>query len=140
MNLVVRSSLVGVAAGSRSTLGLAQPFLRSPRRGLRVLGVLAVGAELVGDKLPATPSRVDPPGPAVRAAAGAVGAAALARHAGTRSAAAVLTAAALGAAASALGTYGGAAWRRFVAGRGLPDLPAALAEDAAAITLAALAR
>ncbi|GMA22599.1 hypothetical protein GCM10025864_03580 [Luteimicrobium album] len=140
MNLVVRSALVGVAAGSRSTLGLAQPFLTARRRGLRVLGLLAVGAELVGDKLPTAPSRLDPPGPASRAGAGAVGAVTLARRSGARSVPALAAAAALGAGASTAGTFGGAAWRRLAAERGWPDLPAALGEDAAAVALALLAR
>lgn len=140
MNLVVRSALVGVAAGSRSTLGLAQPFLVARHRGVRVLGLLAAGGELVGDKLPSAPSRLDPPGPAFRAVAGALGAVTLGRRAGSRSVPAVLMAAALGAAASTAGTWGGAAWRRFAAARGWPDLPAALGEDAAAVTLALLAR
>ncbi|MFC8733747.1 hypothetical protein ACFT5B_14930 [Luteimicrobium sp. NPDC057192] len=139
MNLVVRAAFVGAAAGSRSSLGLAQPFLTSGHRALRIVGLLGVGAELVGDKLPATPSRLDPPGPVVRAIAGAVGAATLTRRAGSRPGT-LVAAALLGAAASAVGTFGGAAWRRAVAERGGPDLPAALAEDAAAVTLAALAR
>ncbi|HWK91782.1 MAG TPA: hypothetical protein VNR17_05920 [Luteimicrobium sp.] len=139
MNLVVRATFAGAAAGSRSSLGLAQPLLTSGHPALRVLGLLGVGAELVGDKLPSTPSRLDPPGPAVRAVAGAVGAATLTRRSGSR-AGAVLAAALLGALASTAGTFGGAAWRRAVAERGGPDLPAALAEDAAAVTLAALAR
>jgi uncharacterized membrane protein len=139
MATIVRAAAAGVAAGSRTTLGFALPLLLARRRWLRTLGALAVGGELVGDKLPMTPSRLDPPGPAVRALAGAVAGATVARHAGTRSRFGVVGAAVVGAAASAAGTWGGAAWRRAVAERGRPDLPAALVEDAAAVTLAVTA-
>lgn len=96
--------------------------------------MLGVVGELVGDLLPATPSRLAFPGPQARAIAAGVGGALLARRAGV----AVLVPAVAAAASSAGGTWGGAAWRRWAARRG-PDWPAAVAEDLVALALAALA-
>ncbi|MCZ2261079.1 hypothetical protein, partial [Isoptericola sp. QY 916] len=48
----------------------------------------------------------------------------------------VVAAIVAGAAGGVVGTGAGAAWRGAVARRGWPDLPAALAEDAVALTLA----
>lgn len=96
--------------------------------------MLGVAGELVGDLLPATPSRLAFPGPQARAVSAAVGGALLARRAGVR----VLVPAVAAAAASAAGTWGGAAWRRWAARRG-PDWPAALAEDLVALALASAA-
>src|SRR5690606_1967013 len=50
----------------------------------------------------------------------------------------VVAAAAAGAAGAAVGTWGGAAWRRLAVGE-RPDWPGAVAEDAVALTLAAWA-
>jgi uncharacterized membrane protein len=136
LGLVVRSAVLGVAAGHRASLALAGPTLAAPgastvaRLGAR-LGVLA---ELTGDKLPSTPSRLIPPGPQSRAVAAALGGVALARQRGRN----VVVPAATAAAFSLVGTIGGAAWRAWAGQRG-PDLRGALAEDALAITLATLA-
>ncbi|MFD6179169.1 MULTISPECIES: hypothetical protein [unclassified Isoptericola] len=149
--LVVRALALGVAAGSRATLGVAAPLLgpapahrhpthglRRPASVLRLVAGLAVAGELVGDKLPATPSRLDASGPDVRAGSGAAGGLLLAvRHHAT--AASTVAAGLAGAVGAVAGTGGGAAWRAAVARRGWPDLPAALAEDAVALTLAAWA-
>lgn len=138
--VAVRAVLLGVAAGCRASLGVAAPVLAGragesrPPVAVRAGAVLGVLGELVGDLLPATPSRLRPPGPQARAAAAAVGGALLARRAG----AGVLLPAVLAAGASAAGTWGGAAWRRWAAGHG-PDWPAALAEDAVALALAGAA-
>jgi len=149
--LVVRSLALGLAAGSRATLGVAGPLLgpvpghrlpthrlRRPATLPRLLAGLAVAGELVGDKLPTTPSRLDPPGPVVRAASGAAGGLLLAlrHHAPAPS---VVAAVVAGAAGGVVGTGVGAAWRGAVARRGWSDLPAALAEDAVALGLAAWA-
>lgn len=133
--LLVRSALLGVAAGSRASLGFAGPALSDPRRGsiAKSLAVLSVLGELTGDKL-TTGSRLDPPGPQSRALSGAWGAAALARRSGR----AVWLPAATAAAFSVVGIWGGAAWRAGSAVHG-PDLPAALVEDAIALTCATLA-
>ncbi|MFC8596933.1 MULTISPECIES: hypothetical protein [unclassified Isoptericola] len=149
--LVVRALALGLAAGSRATLGVAAPLLgpapahrapthglRRPAGALRLVGGLAVAGEIVGDKLPATPSRLDPPGPNVRAGSGAAGGLLLAvRHHAT--AGSTIAAGLAGAAGGVVGTGAGAAWRAAFAKRGWPDLPAALAEDVVALTLAAWA-
>ncbi|RJK96156.1 hypothetical protein D5H78_10835 [Vallicoccus soli] len=140
--LVLRSLLLGVAAGGRSTLGVAAPLLLTPRRvGGRghgplggALALLALAGELTADKLPGTPSRLMGPALAGRVGAGALGGVLLARREG---AVAVLPALA-GAAGALAGSYAGASWRE-AAARRVPDLQAALAEDAAALGLAALA-
>ena len=150
VDLVARSLALGLAAGARASLGLAAPvlgpapasrrgepaaYVRRPPASLRTVAVLAVVGELVGDTLPATPSRLENHGPDGRAVSGAAGGLLLARRrrapvAGT------LVAAAAGVAGAVAGTGVGAAWRSAFARRGWPDLPAALAEDVVALALA----
>jgi uncharacterized membrane protein len=140
-SLLLRSALLGIAAGSRSSLGVSAPLLATPTgaglaRALtgRLAGTLAtaaVGAELVGDKLPQTPSRLQPPVLAGRLLSGAVGAVALAHREGARPAAPVLA----GVAGAAAGSFGGFAWREW-ADRRVPDWQAALVEDGVAVLLA----
>lgn len=134
--LLLRSAVLGVAAGSRASLALAAPTLADPTNGgLKRLGArVGVLVELTGDKLPSTPSRLNPPGPQSRAVAAALGGVALARQRGRS----VVLPAATAALFSAAGTWGGAAWRAWAAQRG-PDYRGAFAEDAVALTLATLA-
>ncbi len=142
--LVLRSGLLGVAAGSRSSLGLAGPVLSTPRtsgalaaitgRPGSAVAVLGVVGEGVGDKLPAAPSRLTGPGLPVRLLSGTAGGVALARREQAR----VALPAAAGLVGSVLGSYGGAIWRARSARR-RADWHGAVAEDAVAITLAALA-
>jgi len=138
--LVARALALGLAAGSRASLGVAAPLLADPRTPPRVrvgLG-LGVAGELVGDKLPWTPSRLENHGADGRAASGALGGVLLARR--RRAGGGALVAAGLaGAVGGVVGTGVGAAWRSAVASRGWADLPAALAEDAVALALAAWA-
>ncbi|WP_454049704.1 hypothetical protein [Cellulomonas sp. Marseille-Q8402] len=136
LGLCVRSAVLGVAAGSRASLALAAPTLADPGSGTvaRLGARLGILAELTGDKLPSTPSRLEPPGPQSRAVAAALGGAMLARQRGRN----VVVPAATAALFSAAGTWGGAAWRAWAAQRG-PDFRGAFAEDAVAITLATLA-
>jgi hypothetical protein len=139
LDVLLRSVAIGVAAGSRASLGLVPPLLTSSLTGpwgvvARVGGALAVAAEITGDKLPSAGSRLEPPGPLVRMGSGAVGAVLLARRAG----AGPLLPALLGAAGGAAGTWGGAAWRAAAVGR-RPDWQAAVVEDAAALSLAGFA-
>lgn len=153
LDIVARSLALGLAAGSRASLGLAAPvlgpvpasrrgdpaaYVRRPPATLRLVATLAVLGELVGDTLPTTPSRLENHGPDGRAVSGAAGGLLLARR--RRAPATVMLAATTAGAVGALaGTGVGAAWRSAVARRGWPDLPAALAEDVVALVLAAWA-
>ncbi|WP_167759041.1 hypothetical protein [Blastococcus sp. TF02A-35] len=141
--LTARSFVLGVAAGGRSALGLAGPALTAPARAgapgrrsvpTRLLSLAALAGELVVDKQPATPARTEPGALAGRLGSAAVGGAALAGRERANGALPVLAAAAGG----VVGSFGGLRWRRW-AGERMPDLRAALLEDAAAIGLAALA-
>jgi uncharacterized membrane protein len=144
---LVRVGLIGAATGCRSQSGIAALALTqpgTPNRGLsRILGgargraLYASGAvgELVVDKLPKTPSRLEPAGVASRLGFGALAGAML----GERLESNVAVAAALGAAASVATTYGGAWWRRTSSRRFRKDLPGALVEDLVAANLARLA-
>jgi uncharacterized membrane protein len=142
---VLRSAVLGLASGARTTLGVAAPLVhwRAGRPGAdhsRLRTAAAAGAlvlvavELVGDKLPQTPSRLDPPGPLVRAASAALGSALLRRGSSPALAPSLLA----GVAGSIAGTYGGAAWRGW-ASRRVPDWQAAVVEDVVALVLAGTA-
>ncbi len=134
--LVLRSAVLGIATGGRSSLAVAGPVLSDPagRRLTRAAAVAAVAGELVADKLPVTPPRTDPRSLPARLAGGVAGAGRLAARE-RANAAAPVTAGLLGALA---GSFGGVAWRRW-ASRRVPDWQAALAEDAVALALAAAA-
>lgn len=139
---------LGTATGSRNSLGLATLAFseRRPRasrllravqspRG-RVVAAVLVGLELIGDKLPTTPSRLGPPILAGRLVVGGLGGAVLARRAGRHPVVGAL----LGGGGAVTGSFGGFRYRQAVADRGWPDLPAALAEDALALGLARTAK
>lgn len=131
--LLLRSALLGIAAGSRASLGVAGPALSDGARGTvaglrHAMVVTGVIGELTGDKLPSTGSRLVPPSPQGRAVSAALGGAVLARRAGRR----VWLPAATAAAFSTVGTWGGAAWRAWAAQRG-PDWRGAIAEDLVAL-------
>jgi uncharacterized membrane protein len=142
--LLLRSGALGFAAGARSTMGVAGALLASQRRSERPvhrlrLGALtavslAVCAELVVDKLPVTPSRLQAPSLVVRVASGSGGGAALARQAHAR----VTMSALVGAVGAVAGSLVGAAWRDAAAAR-MPPWSTALVEDAAALLLTAAA-
>src|SRR5882757_2508253 len=84
---VVGSVLLGAASGSRSQLGVATVVVRSDpslpgifrQPWTRRLLVAAAAGELVVDKLPNTPSRLEPAGLAGRLALGALAAGLFAR-------------------------------------------------------------
>ena len=137
MSLLLRAALLGLATGSRSTLGIAALAASADRVHpvLRGAVLLASAGELTGDKLPQTPSRTEAPGLAARVVLGAVSAALLARRGGS-SAARIAVAATAGSAGAVVGTYAGARWRAVAADRFGRDLPGAIAEDLAAVTLA----
>jgi len=141
--LAVRSFLLGVAGGARSTLGWAMPTLTAPSRrgmpehrpGLARLGALAaIAGELVADKQPGIPVRTDAAMAAPRFVGAAAGAAQLATRERANAAVPVLMAAG-GAAVGIWGGLGGRLWLQ----RRLPALQAGLAEDGAALLLAAVA-
>jgi uncharacterized membrane protein len=143
--VTLRAAVLGLATGGRSQVGLAAIATRNPAssaagqplraltssRGRRVAQLLLVG-ELVGDKLPATPSRLNPAVLLSRIGAGALSSYVLATRSHTRPVVPVLA----GAATAWLGNVLGARWRGLAADRGWPDLPAALVEDAVVVSLA----
>ena len=125
----------------RSTVALAALILRRSE-GLpavlrhpaaRPAAAVADAGELVADKLPTTPSRLEPPGLAGRVVSASLAAAVLARSGHRRPipAMAVASAAALAAAKVCHDA-------RAALARHLPDPVVAVAEDALAIGLAAL--
>jgi|SRR6266516_1131803 len=150
LTVLLRPLLLGVVTGARSQLGLAVLAWSPPRRRdpapLRLLRTragragsgLAVAGELVADKLPRTPSRLSPPVLGGRLAVGAlVGALAAER----RDPATTGLSAAAGAVGAAGAAWAGAKARTTLPERtGTPDLPWALAEDAAAVGLAVALR
>jgi uncharacterized membrane protein len=147
-----RALMLGVASGLRSMAGLAAVALAAQpegayatlaeapapwrwlgtRAGLAGFGLAAAG-ELAGDKLPQAPARTRPLPLAGRLGCGAITGAAACRAAGHSPA--------IGGALGALGALGGAfagyTYRTSIARTtGVPDLPLALVEDAAAVVLA----
>ena len=139
---MLRAALLGVASGMRSTVGLAavvigrdEPLPRPLRRALspRAVTVSVIG-ELVSDKLPSAPSRLDPPGLIARVASASVAAALASNKKGARIAADAAVAA-VAAAVSARVSHDlrARAAERWGATR------AAIAEDAVAIALAVAA-
>ncbi len=130
--LLARSFGLGAAAGMRSSLGFAAPglFGAGSSKLTRTADAAAVTGEVVVDKLPQTPSRLEPPGLAARFAGATTGATKLARSADR----APLRCALAAAAGAAAGAWGGAAWRDW-AGERMPALAGALIEDGVALTL-----
>ena len=140
--VVLRSALLGLATGGRSSLGFAGPILTAPRGSgpgratlpAKVATTVALATELVADKQPGAPSRLSAAGLSSRLLGGFEGGARLATRSGANGA----LPATAGAVAAAAGSVAGAAWRRWAAAR-MPALAAALLEDGAALTLAVLA-
>ncbi|MFD6061989.1 hypothetical protein [Rhodococcus wratislaviensis] len=134
----VRSAVIGVASGLRSSTGIAAALLSGAPGSVhrvRLVGATAlVGGELVADKNPNVPSRLSPPALTGRLIAGGGGAAALSRRDRVDTASALI----IGTVGALAGSFGGAWWRQW-AGRRMPDWQAALAEDAVALTMAAAA-
>lgn len=149
-SLLARAAALGFATGLRSQIAnatLARHHDDAPpaagwRTWLpfrwpagRVIAQVAAAGEMVGDKLPMTPSRIAPQPLGGRIAFGAFAGAALGSE--YRSRAAIALGAVLGGASAVAGSYGGYHARSAVTSRyGLPDLPVALAEDALAIGIA----
>lgn len=142
MTIFLRSVLIGLATGGRSSLGIATLALTAPDTGSRwtsrpakVAAVLAAAGELTVDKLPQTPSRLDPRGQVFRAVAGAAAGAILAQREGNGRSRTVL-AGVLSAAGAWAGAQAGAHWRGLAASKIGPDWPGAIAEDALSVALA----
>lgn len=129
-----RAVLLGVATGGRSTAGLTALAVGGPRWARLTTGVLATG-EVVADKLPTTPSRLDPGPLAGRAVLGGVAGALLARRYGEG----WQLPAALGAVGAVAGSWLGSRYRSIGAAHGIPDVVSALLEDAAVVALAGAA-
>jgi uncharacterized membrane protein len=131
--------LLGAASGARGQLGVATvvarsdpslpPIFRQP--WIRRLLVLAAAGELVVDKLPTTPSRLEPSGLAGRLAMGALAAGLFAQ---TRQAP-WLPAAAIGASSAAIAAKVGHDVRARLAQQ-VPDPAVAVVEDELALGLA----
>lgn len=141
MSGIAAPALLGLAAGARTSLGIAGIAVGSRRpgdpapsallrtRGGRLVAAGLVAGELVGDKLPQSPSRLEPGGIGARVVCAALGGAALpAPGQGGRASAAVVAAS-----AAVVGALAGYRWRTLVADKNWPDLPAALAEDSLAL-------
>ncbi|HWV36249.1 MAG TPA: DUF4126 family protein [Thermomicrobiales bacterium] len=148
---VSRALTLGIVAGLRSQMPMAAlalrrgnapasagwrewPILRS--KPGRIALVAAGAGETVGDKLPVTPSRLEPKALLGRIAFGGLAGAAIGSEArGTRP---LLAAILLGAFGSVIGSFAGYHVRRKLGQwTGLPDPVVALGEDATAIALAA---
>lgn len=148
MDVRLRALLLGFATGSRSSYGLAALTLTAPppvtetplvehalgTRPAKILAALAAAGETTGDKLPQTPSRLDPPGLAARLVAGAGAGALVARR--EHAAPAVPAVVGLG---GALATSYAGAWFRAAAARWFGhDAWGAVIEDGVAATFAVL--
>jgi uncharacterized membrane protein len=151
-SVAARALGLGAITGLRSTAGpaaLSRAVVQGEVDGLRdtplallgssrvsrLLTVFEIG-ELVGDKLPVTPSRTSPPPLIGRAVSGALVGAALFLSEGRRAA----TGGVLGAASAVAGAYAGERLRVQLGQRsGLPDPVVALLEDGIALLGGALA-
>jgi len=134
-------TVLGAATGMRSTVGMASVILRRSgglagpfaRPAARPAAAVAVATEVVLDKLPFTGSRLDPPGLIGRVAFSALAAATLARAAGRHPLPAALVAAGAAVASAKV-----AHDLRARLATGTNATAVALAEDATALTLAAI--
>ena len=142
-SVLLRAVALGAASGARSTAGVTAVALSSVRgdrgalasglgstTGKVVSGMLAAG-ELVADKLPMTPSRLQPPALGGRMVAGGTSAAAVARRDGHDPVLPALVATASAVGASVLGSK----LRAVAARRFGSDKPGAFLEDGLAAAL-----
>lgn len=133
---LARCAALGFATGGRTTSAVAGVTAWGGGPAwTKKLAVVALAGELVGDKLPKTPSRLQIPAFAARVLAATAVSRVVARRAGVDDTLPML----VGAAAAVAGTLVGARWRKAIAAAGRPDLPAALAEDAWVLALVAVA-
>lgn len=128
---VLRAFGLGLAGGARTMAPAIATTLRSGASGRVKAGVGVLAAlELVGDKLPQTPSRTDPPGVISRFTSGTATGYAAGGPAGALVA---------GTTAVAAGSAFAAARAKLGSSTKLPDAVLAVVEDAAALGLAAVA-
>lgn len=140
-SVLEHAAVLGAATGMRSTVALAALILRRSdglpaalrHPAARWIAATADGAELVADKLPGTPSRLDPPGLIGRLIFAGLAAAVLARSEHRGPIPSVLTGSVAALAAAKICHDARAALARR-----LPDPVVAVAEDALAIGFAAL--
>jgi uncharacterized membrane protein len=140
-SVLERAAVLGAATGMRSTVALAALILRRSdglptvlrHPAARRIAATADGAELVVDKLPGTPSRLDPPGLTGRLISASLAAAVLARSEHRGPIPSMLTASVTALAAAKICHDTRAALARH-----LPDPVVAVAEDTLAIGLAAI--
>src|ERR1700712_5583488 len=118
MSIITRAVLLGLATGGRSTSGLAALALTNKSScgplsspWVAKLAATAAAGELVGDKLPQIPSRLQPQALVPRLLLGGAAAAILAHREGGTARITTL-AAALGLLASAAGAQLGTSWRQ----------------------------
>jgi uncharacterized membrane protein len=135
MNTLISAFLLGIATGERTFLGPAALAWSGDASGT-TKGLLSVAeaGEIIGDLMPSTPSRTQPPAFIARLISGGSVGAVVARRAEESQ----LTGAIAGALGAALGTFGGARVRQ-AAIESIGPVPAALAEDVVAIALAGAA-
>ncbi|UQX90217.1 hypothetical protein M6D93_09505 [Jatrophihabitans telluris] len=137
---MLKSAAIGWASGARSSAGLAAilvprgEFAHRARygRARESAALVAVSGELTVDKLPMTPSRLQPVALLVRLAVGAAAGASLARRADRP----VFVAGSVAALAAWGASVGGVRWRELAAARTGSDWPGALAEDFTALAVA----
>jgi uncharacterized membrane protein len=134
-----RVALIGLAAGSRATVGVAIPttFRASTHqrdRGVRALAVAAIAGELIWDQLPNCPSRLEWQGLVSRIVSGGVGGVVIARS----SKHSALAAAVIGSTSAVAGAFIGARWRQRWS-RHHAAWAGGVIEDAVALTIAAVA-
>jgi uncharacterized membrane protein len=148
----VHAALAGAASGSRSLTGLAALILATPgdakrqpdrtlgRPWVKAVAGLAATAEISADKLPAAPSRLNPPGLASRLAGAAAAGAIIARRTpGDDNPAQVAGCVAASVGAVLATAWLGTRWRAWAASRFGHDWIGAVMEDATAVTLATAA-
>jgi len=128
-DIYTRIFALGAVCGLRTMLGPALLAGQSSRTAQAVFGLLAVG-EFVGDKMPGTPSRLQPLGLAGRTLSGAGVGYVLCRRAGQLP----WLGTALGAGAALAGAFGGYHARKALGETlHIPDAVVAVGEDALAV-------
>jgi uncharacterized membrane protein len=148
MTILLRAAALGLATGSRSLMGLAALAVtaRGGERGGRWstnpwttrVAVAASAAELVGDQLPRTPSRLESRGLIPRLVLGGLGAGLLSHREG-QPVRTVAQAGLLGVVAAGVGAFAGSGWRGWADTKFGQDRPGAVLEDVAAVVTVAWA-